>query len=345
LLESGMTTRELDELLNRRSGLTGLTGTNDMRRIEQGAAEGDEECRLALALYTHRIRKYIGAYAAVMGGVDAIAFTGGVGENSATVRHRCMQRLEFLGAMLDEDRNRDARATLRTPCIEISPQHSRVRSFVVCADEELEMAIETADALAAAAHGRPDARIPIAVSARHAHLSQATVEALFGAGYKLTPRTALSQPGQYAAEETVTLIGPRGRIENVRTMGPPREHDQVEISRSDEFTLGVDAPVRISGDLSNTPGITLEGPAGRVTLQSGLICARRHIHMNPQDAARLGVKDCDEVAVRIDSEGRDLIFADVSVRVAPGFSLEMHLDTDEANAAGLSSGDYGELVR
>jgi acetate kinase len=187
-------------------------------------------------------------------------------------------------------------------------------------------------------------KIPVAISARHAHLSQSTIDRLFGAGHRLVPRSPLSQTGQFSAEETVTLIGPRGNLPDVRLMGPPREHDQVEISRTDEFVLGVDAPVRISGDLSNTPGITIEGPKGRVTLPCGLICARRHIHMSPEDAARLGIRDCDVVAVRLDTEGRDLQFGDVMVRVSPQFRLELHLDTDEANAAGVKAGDYAELV-
>jgi acetate kinase len=190
----------------------------------------------------------------------------------------------------------------------------------------------------------PDLRIPIAVSARHAHLSQPTVDRLFGEGYQLRPRAPLSQTGQYAACETIALIGPRGRIDDVRVLGPPRPSDQVEISRSDEYTLGVDAPVRISGDLSDTPGVTLEGPRGRVSIGSGLICALRHVHMNPADAARLGVHDRQRVAVRIDSEGRDLTFGDVTVRIAPDFRLELHLDTDEANAARVKSGDTGQLV-
>jgi acetate kinase len=128
-------------------------------------------------------------------------------------------------------------------------------------------------------------------------------------------------------------------------MGPPRAHDQVEISRSDEFTLGIDAPVRISGDLANTPGATLEGPMGRITLSQGVICARRHIHMSPRDAELLGIADCDTVSVRIDSQGRDLTFDDVSVRVSPQFTLELHLDTDEANAAEVQAGDYAELLK
>jgi acetate kinase len=340
----GLDVDALDDLLNRRSGLLGLTGTNDMREIERRAAEGDESCRLALTLYSHRVRKYIGAYAAVMGGVDVIAFTGGIGENSALVRHRCTQRLDFLGAALDEDRNRDVKLTAEQPLAEISEPHSRVRILVVRADEELSIAREASELLKGELGARPSCKIPVAVSARHAHLSQATIDRLFGPGYQLTVRKMLSQTGQYAAEETVTLIGPRGRIPGVRVLGPPRAQDQVEISRTDEFVLGVDAPVRISGDLANTPGITLEGPRGVTTIPCGLITARRHIHMSPDDARRFGVRDHDVVEVRIDSEGRDLTFGDVTVRVDPSFTLEMHLDTDEANAAGISRGDVGELV-
>ena len=127
-------------------------------------------------------------------------------------------------------------------------------------------------------------------------------------------------------------------------MGPPRSADQIEISRSDEFVLGVDAPVRLSGDLSGTPGITLEGPRGRVTIERGVICARRHIHASPADAARLSVRDGQIVQVRIDSEGRDLTFSDVIVRVAEDFRLELHLDADEANAAGVNGTVRATLI-
>jgi acetate kinase len=334
----------LEKLLNGGAGLLGLTGTNDLRDIERRAAEGDEQCRLAIGLYTHRIRKYLGAYAAIMGGVDAIAFTGGAGERSALIRHRCLQRLDFLGALLDEDRNRDAHVGAQTSVLDIARDDSRVRILVVRADEERAMASSAATFLASHHRSAPAMRIPIAISARHAHLSQRTIDALFGAGYRLQPKSALTQTGQFSAQETVRLIGPRGHLEHVRLMGPPRAHDQVEISRSDEFVLGVDAPVRISGDLGNTPGVTLEGPKGRVTLTSGVICARRHIHMSPQDAEHAGIADCDVVSVRIDSAGRDVTFGDVSVRVSPSFTLELHLDTDEANAAEVKAGDFAELV-
>ena len=343
LMRSGMNESEISELLNTQSGLKGLTGTNDMREIEKRAAEGDESCRLAITLYAHRVRKYIGAYAAIMGGVDVVAFTGGIGENSALIRHRCTQRLEFLGAVIDEDRNRDAKVSASQLLAEISEALSRARILVVKADEEWSIAKQAAALLCQPAKTGA-LRIPVSVSARHAHLSQATIERLFGEGYQLKVRTALSQTGQYAAQETITLIGPRGRIPGVRLMGPSRAHDQIEISRTDEFVLGVDAPVRISGDLKNSPGITLEGPKGTTTIPSGLITARRHIHMSPADAARFGVQDYDTVEVRIDSEGRDLTFGDVTVRVSPDFTLEMHLDTDEANAAGIERGEQGELV-
>ena len=187
-------------------------------------------------------------------------------------------------------------------------------------------------------------RIPIAVSARHAHLSQETIDQVFGVGHQLRPRTWLSQTGQFAAQETVTLVGPKGQLRNVRVMGPPRERDQIETSRTDEFELGLEAPARVSGDLAGTPGITVQGPAGNRVLSSGVISARRHIHMSPQDAARLGVQDGQSVRVRIDSEGRDLVFGDVTVRIRADFRLELHLDTDEANAAGVANGSYAELL-
>lgn len=187
-------------------------------------------------------------------------------------------------------------------------------------------------------------RIPIAVSARHAHLSQRTIDKLFGQGYRLRPRTWLTQTGQFAAEETVTVVGPKGRLEHVRLMGPPRTRDQVEVSRTDELVIGIDAPVRMSGDLVGTPGVTIEGPTGRAELASGLISARRHVHASPEDAAKLGIKDGETVQVRIDSAGRDLTFGDVTVRVAPGYRLELHLDTDEANAAAVEKGAIAELV-
>jgi len=186
--------------------------------------------------------------------------------------------------------------------------------------------------------------IPIEVSAHHIHLAQEHVEALFGPGYTLTERSRLYQDSEFAAGETVNLVGPRGRVDDVRVLGPARAQTQVEISRTEEFKLGVDAPIRESGDLDGSPGILLEGPAGSVQIPEGVICAMRHIHMSPDDAASYGVRDRDMVMVRIEGE-RELIFGDVMVRVKPDYRLEMHLDTDEANAAELPPVSQGYLVR
>jgi propanediol utilization protein len=181
--------------------------------------------------------------------------------------------------------------------------------------------------------------IPVAISARHVHLTESVIETLFSDKYRLHTHADLVQPGQYAAEESVTLIGPHGRIPHVRIVGPPRSVNQVELSRTDAITLGINAPVRESGDLAGTPGIVLEGPRGTVTLESGVICALRHIHAHPEEAARLGLKDQDRIQVAAQNGDRQMVFQNVVVRVSPTYRLEMHLDTDEGNAAGLRSGD------
>ena len=336
---------EVDHLLNRESGLKGLSGiSNDMRDIEERAAGGDERCRLAMTVFCHRLRKYIGAYAAMLGGVDAIIFTGGIGENSSWIRHRSLQRLEFMGALLDEDANRDAKANSDNTVIEINQPHSRVKLLVVATDEQHAIAQDTFAICEKENEVREAPPIPIAVSARHVHLTLPDVAALFGPGYELTPRSPLSQPGQYVCEERVTLVGPKRSLERVGIIGPCRGQTQVEVSRTDEFHLGLDAPIRCSGKVANTPGITIIGPAGQITTERGVIQAQRHIHMTPADAELYGVKDRDVVEVAVDSDGRDLIFGDVIVRVKDSYKLEMHIDTDEANAADLSTGDGGELI-
>ncbi len=185
--------------------------------------------------------------------------------------------------------------------------------------------------------------IPIEVSAHHVHLSTEDVHALCGAEYELTHRLDLSQPGQFACEETVNLVGPRGRVERVRVLGPPRSKTQVEISMTEEFKLGIKAPIRASGDLAGSPGIGLEGPAGACDIPKGVICAARHIHMSPEDALSFGLKDRDICMVRVEGE-RTLIFGDVLVRVNPDYRLSMHIDTDEANAANIRTGMVGHLV-
>ena len=333
----------LDELLNRQSGLAGLSGLgNDLREIERAAADGDDRARLAINVFAHRARKYIGAYAAAMGGVDVIAFTGGIGENSASMRGRILQRLEFLGVVLDEDRNRDASVVKDKDFARITTERSRVEAIVVKTNEELMIARETRRVVNTSA-AKPVSAIPIAISGRHCHLTQATFEKLFGKDATPTEYKPLSQPGQFACEERINLIGPRDRIDGVRLLGPLRSVDQIEISRTDEFKLGVDAPVRDSGKVQGSAPITVEGPAGSVHLNEGLICARRHIHMHSNDADQFSVKDKDEVSIAIVGGDRDLIFGDVLIRVKDSYALEMHIDTDEANAAELGRGAIGAL--
>ncbi len=335
----------LDQLLNERSGLKGLSGIgNDIREIEAAAAAGNDRARLAISVFAHQARKYIGAYATAMAGVDAVVLTGGIGENSSAMRQRILQRLDFLGLVLDENRNQDAVVSDENKVMAINSATSRIQVLVVKTNEELLIARQAQNLIEQQQPAIDAGAIPIAVSARHIHLDRETFALLFGVGAEPTYYADLSQPKQYACEEKLNLIGPRGRIDGVRLLGPLRSKNQVEISRTDEFLLGVDAPVRDSGKVKDSAPITLEGPHGTVHLKEGLICARRHIHMHPNDAGRFGVKNYDEVEVAISGGPRELIFGDVLIRVSPGYQLEMHIDTDEANAAQLDGRSNGALV-
>ena len=187
--------------------------------------------------------------------------------------------------------------------------------------------------------------IPVGVSNRHIHLTKEDMETLFGAGYEITHLKDLSQPGQYACKETLTIVGPSLRpIENVRVLGPLRKASQVEISRTDSFTLKVKPPVRESGSLAGSAPITIIGPKGVVSLKEGCIIANRHIHMSPEDGAKYGVNDGDYVTVDAVGERRTR-FYDVQIRVSDKFRLEMHLDTDDANAAGLNGKSLVKIVK
>jgi acetate kinase len=341
----GLTAAQVDELLNKKSGLLGLSGlSGDMREILAAADEGNARALLALKAYCYRVRKFIGAYIAAMGGVDVVVFTGGVGQGSAVVRALAVQGLQCMGIHLDEALNREARGF--TAISAITRDDSPVTALVVPTDEERMIAREALSAVSLAGLDRTLAiqppPIPMEVSAHHAHLTQAHVEALFGPGHQLTKRSDLSQPGQYACEEQVTLVGPKGRIERVRVLGPARKYTQVEIAMTEQFKLGIHPPVRESGDIDGTPGCTIEGTAGSVTIDRGVICALRHIHMTPADALRFGVKDKSVVRVRVEGD-RELIFGDVLIRVDPNFALAMHIDTDEANAANLRTGAQGQI--
>jgi len=336
----GLSIPEIEDALYSQSGLLGLTGSSDMRVVEQRASEGDAEAQLAIELFAYRARKYIGAYAAAMGGLDAVVFTGGIGENSPSMRRRICDGLEFMGLRLDHDRNQ---------CIDLenhaAPQiqayGARVRVIVTETAEQLMIARETADALAPKA--TVPEPIPVAVSARHVHLSPAAVETLFGAGYQLTPAVPLRQPGQWAASERVTLEGPKGRLERVAILGPERLRTQIEISRTDGFALGIDAPVRDSGKLDGTPTVRIVGPFGSLDTD-GLIVAARHIHTNPNDAERLGLADGMLVDVHIGDEERGLVFGKTLIRVSANAITEMQIDTDEANAADIRVSGEGSLV-
>lgn len=185
----------------------------------------------------------------------------------------------------------------------------------------------------------------IETSARHAHVSQEDLEILFGKGYELTKKKDLSQPGQYACEERVTVVGSKKEMAGVSILGPVRNATQVEISLTDARAIGVDAPVRESGDVAGTGACRLIGPCGEVELKEGVIVAKRHIHATPEDAEKLGVSDKEVVSVKIDTPERSLVFGDVVVRVNPTFALAMHIDTDESNAAGCGRQVTGEIVK
>ncbi len=188
--------------------------------------------------------------------------------------------------------------------------------------------------------------VPVGVSNRHIHLSAADVETLFGKGYELQPMKELSQPGQFACKEQLTIIGPSMRaIEKVRVLGPVRKATQVEISRTDSYTLKVKAPVRESGNIAGSAPVTIVGPKGVVHIEEGCIIANRHIHMAPEDGKRFGVNDGDYVNVEVDNGERRTKWYDVQVRVHPQFRLEMHVDTDDANAVGLPCGSQVRIVK
>jgi acetate kinase len=342
----GLTATQSETMLNKQSGLLGLSGvSSDMREVLQAADEGHPRALLALKTYCYRVRKDIGAYVAAMSGLDAVVFTGGIGQGSAEVRALALQGLDCMGITVDDQRNRDARGF--DEVCRISADDSKVAVLVVPTDEERMLAREALRTLSRSYLSRvleaqQQEPFLVEVSAHHIHLTQEHVEALFGPGHQLTHHSDLSQPGQYACKEQLAVSGPKGRIERVRVLGPARKYTQIEVSLTEQFKLGVNPPIRESGDLSGTPGCTLEGPHGSVKLECGVICALRHIHMTPADALRYGVRDKSYVRVRITGD-RELVFGDVLVRVDPSFALAMHIDTDEANASNVRTGAQGYI--
>ena len=187
-------------------------------------------------------------------------------------------------------------------------------------------------------------KVLVETSARHVHVTREHLDILFGEGYELHPKKYLSQPGQYASEERVDVVGPKRTLTGVSILGPVRKETQVELSLTDARTIGVSAPVRESGDIAGSGSCMLVGPKGQVTLTEGVIAAKRHIHMTKADAADFGVKDKDEVMVKVEDTGRSLIFDDVVVRVSDAYALAMHIDTDESNAACVKNGTMGEVI-
>ena len=183
--------------------------------------------------------------------------------------------------------------------------------------------------------------IPLEASGRHVHVTKAQAQTLFG--HTLTPKRPLSQPGQFLANERVTVVGPKGKFENVAVLGPERKEAQVEISVTDGRVLGIDPPVRLSGNVEGSPGAALVGPSGQVALSQGVIAAQRHIHMTPEDAARFHVQDRQKVSLKTFT-ARPVVLEDVQVRVSPEYATFAHLDYDEANACGFRPGDLGRIL-
>ncbi len=187
-------------------------------------------------------------------------------------------------------------------------------------------------------------KVQVGLSNKHLHLSKEHVEALFGAGHKLTHKKDLVQPGQFACEEVVDIVGPKGTIKNVRVLGPERPQTQVEVAMTDARGLGIKAPIRESGDLAGTPGCKIVGPAGKIEINEGVIVALRHIHLSLEEAKEAGVKDKDWVSIKLEGE-RGLVFDNVLIRASDRFKAECHLDTDEGNAAGCGPDAVCEIVK
>ena len=343
--EDKLSASKSEEMLNKKSGLLGLSGvSSDMREVLRAADQGHQRALIALKAYCYRVRKYIGGYVASMGGLDTVIFTGGVGQGSAVVRALALQGLECMGITLDDKRNREASSD---EISRISTDDSKVSVLVVPTDEERMMAREALRALSRSyitrvLEAQKQQPFLVEISAHHIHLTQEHVEALFGKGHQLTKHADLSQPGQYACKEQLTIVGPKGRIERVRILGPARKYTQVEIAMTEQFKLGIHPPIRESGDVADTPGCVLESPNGSVPIDRGVICALRHVHMSPEDALRYGVRDKSFVRVKIAGD-RELVFGDVLVRVDPSFKLAMHIDTDEGNAANVKTGAQGYI--
>ena len=339
---------EIDRLINLESGLAGVSGIagGNIFDIEEAAQKGNQQALLAHRIYCYQIRKEVGSYWAAMEGVDTLVFTGSIGENSSLVRSLVCQGLNCFGVKIDEQKNQSF--SIHEEAQLISKVDSSVQVLVVRSNDEKLVAWEALQALernqiTLSFKENSSKPILVEISAHHVHLTQEHVEQLFGKGHQLTPKSQLSQPGQYACEEQVDLIGPKGEVKKVRVLGPTRSITQVEIAMTEQFKLGITPPIRQSGDIDGTPGIVLRGSHAEVTLNKGVICAHRHIHMSPEDAMHFRVRDKYTVSVKIEGD-RELEFGDVTIRVHPDFRLAMHIDTDEGNAANVKTGAKGYIT-
>lgn len=218
------------------------------------------------------------------------------------------------------------------------PAHTELANLIS------ELVLEELERRGLAPLREPPVLVPVGVSARHMHVTKEHMAVLFGPGSELTVYKPISQPGQFAANEQVTLVGPKGTIERVRILGPYRRNTQIELAPSDARRLGIDPPIRRSGDVAGTPGVTVIGPRGRLELAEGCIIAERHIHMTPADALAYRVKDGEKVKVRVDG-GKGGIMDHVMIRVRDDFKLEMHIDTDDANGFGIANGSRLAIIR
>lgn len=347
--EYNLSMDEIDRILNKKCGLLGLSGvSNDMREIGEAASKGNQQALMAIRVFCYRIKKYIGAYVAALDGLDVLIFTGGIGLGAAGVRARVCQGLDRLGVVLDVMENRSS----QKPEIvtEISDSTSLVKVLVIPTDEEKMIARETMRALRQSEISKIitmpanlQREITVNILERHAHLSENDRDVLFGKGYAFQVDKKNSTTTRTLFKEKIGLVGPRGKIDDVKIYGPIKQVSQVEIGRSGEFLLGVDAPIRASGDLDGTPGITLEGPKGRVTLEKGLICPQHHVEMDPEDALAFGLRDGDRVIFAVDAPNSPVL-SDVLVKVKANLELEMHLTEDEARENEIKQGMTGRII-
>jgi len=347
LEQTNLTQAEIKDRLLKESGLKAVAGIKTgFKDLAEAAELAHQRAVMAFKLFASEVKRLIGGAAAILGGLDAVVFTGDLAYEAAGLRSLICQGLDFLGLQFDDFANH--RTLPSEEVALLCPAHAKVKLLLVKLQRTLMLAstafqfFKTQKANRVFTMQEP-IPIPIEVSARHVHLSETDYKALFGPEAVLEIEKKLSQPGQFAAKQMVNLIGPKGVIERVRVLGPFRPQTQVEIAMTEQYKLGLEAPLRESGDLKASPGLTLEGPAGRIKIEEGVICPIRHIHLSTDEALRFGLKDRDIVRVRVGGD-REVIFGDVVVRVGPHYRQAMHLDTDEANACHLKNGDIGYII-